>query len=243
MKTLLKILLLLVVASYLVYAFIHMTGRNDHTPCRGIQVSFTDSLHNGFITAEEVCRLLDEARLNPVGLPMDSVDGRKIEQTLQGNGFIKKATCFKAPNGIVNLTVTQRLPLLRVMPDGRRPYYIDAEGDPMDERQYNADLVVATGCIDSAYVKQHLVKMAAYLRDHPFWNDMITQISVGRDRKMNLYTRVGGDVVVRFGTTDSMERKFNNLRAFYEQVMPKTGWNTYDAINVEFSNQVIGERY
>lgn len=243
MKTLLKLILLLLVAAYLIFAFIHMMGRNDETPCCGIQVAFTDSLHSGFITAEEVCRLLDEAHLNPVGLPMDSVDGHRIEQTLQGNGFIKKATCFKAPNGIVNLTITQRLPLLRIMPDGGRPYYIDADGDRMDERDYNADLVVATGRIDSTYVKQHLIKMAAYLRDHPFWNDMITQISVGRDRKMDLFTRVGGDVVVHFGTSDSLERKFNNLRAFYEQVIPRTGWNTYEAINVEYSNQVIGERF
>lgn len=242
MKTLLKLLLLLILASYLVYAFIHVSGKGDNTPCRMVQVTFTDSLHNGFITADEVYRLLKKANVYPVGLPMDSVDGKRIEDILQGNGFIKEAVCFKAPNGVVNLTITQRLPLLRIMPDGQPGYYIDAEGDRMEERDYHADLVVATGRIDSIYVKKQLVPMACYLRDNAFWNDMITQIHVRRDRKMDLYTRVGSNMVVHFGTTDSLERKFRNLRAFYEQALPKAGWDTYESINVEYYNQVVATR-
>ena len=41
MKTLLKLLLLLILASYLVYAFIHVSGKGDNTPCRMVQVTFT----------------------------------------------------------------------------------------------------------------------------------------------------------------------------------------------------------
>lgn len=242
MKIFLKILLILLFAGYLLYAFISMSGKRDNTPCAGVEVTFTDSLHNGFITVDEVNRLLREANAFPKGLPMDSVDGKHIEQVLQGNGFIRKATCFKAPNGIVKISITQRLPLLRIMPEGKKGFYIDEDGKAMDEREYHADLVVASGRIDSACVADCLKPMARYLRNSAFWNDMITQIHVRPDRKMDLYTRIGGDVVVHFGNADSLERKFRNLRAFYDKVLPHTGWNKYSAINVEYHNQVIGEK-
>ena len=242
MKTLFKLLLILVLAGYLIYAFIHTTGKNDPTVCTGVQVTFTDSVHSGFITTEEVCRLLKVAHLDPIGLLMDSIDGQKIVNTLEANSFIKSVECYKSPNGIVNLNVTQRLPILRVMPEGRDAYYIDEDGRKMKERQYNANLVVASGNIDTAYVRLHLVAMAKYLRANPFWDDLVTQIYVRPDRKMDLYTRVASDVVIHFGNSDSIARKFENLRAFYEKVIPKAGWDTYKSVSVEFFNQVVAER-
>lgn len=242
MKTLFKLLLIAVLAGYLIYAFIHTTGKEDPTVCTGVQVTFTDSVHSGFITTDEVCRLLKVAQLDPVGQLMDSINGQKIVNTLESNSFIKKVECYKSPSGIVNLNVTQRLPILRVMPEGRNAYYIDEDGLKMKEQQYNANLVVASGHIDTAYVRQHLVKMAKFLRTNPFWDDLVTQIYVRADRKMDLYTRVASDVVIHFGNSDSIARKFEHLRAFYEKVIPKVGWNTYKSVSVEFFNQVVAER-
>ena len=242
MKTLFKLLLIVVLAGYLIYAFIRTTGKEDPTVCTGVQVTFTDTLHSGFITVDEVCRLLKTAQLDPVGLLMDSVDGQKIIKTLEANSFIKSVECYKSPNGIVNLNVTQRLPILRVMPEGRDAYYIDEDGLKMVERQYNANLVVASGYIDTAFVRQHLLEMAKYLRANPFWDDLVTQIYVRPDRKMDLYTRVAGDMVIHFGTSDSIARKFEHLRAFYEKVIPNVGWSTYKSVSVEFYNQVVAER-
>ena len=242
MKTLFKLLLIALLAGYLVYAFIHHTGKEDPTVCTSVQVTFTDTLHSGFITTEEVFRLLQTAHLDPVGLLMDSIDGQKIVTTLEANSFIKSVECYKSPNGIVNLSVTQHLPILRVMPEGRDAYYIDEDGLKMKVQQYNANLVVASGHIDTAYVRKHLVPMAKYLRTAPFWDDLITQIYVRPDRKMDLYTRVASDIVIHFGTSDSIARKFDNLRSFYEKVIPQMGWSTYKSVSVEFYNQVVAER-
>lgn len=242
MKTLFKLLLIAILAGYLVYAFIHHTGKEDPTVCTDVQVTFTDTLHSGFITTEEVFRLLQTAHLDPVGLLMDSIDGQKIVTTLEANSFIKSVECYKSPNGIVNLSVTQHLPILRVMPEGRDAYYIDEDGLKMKVQQYNANLVVASGHIDTAYVRKHLVPMAKYLRTAPFWDDLITQIYVRPDRKMDLYTRVASDIVIHFGTSDSIARKFDNLRSFYEKVIPQMGWSTYKSVSVEFYNQVVAER-
>ena len=242
MKTLLKLLLIAVLAGYLIYAFIHNTGKEDLTVCTGVKVTFSDTIHSGFITTDEVCHLLKTAHLYPVGLLMDSIDGQKIVNTLEANSFIKTVECYKLPSGIVNLNVTQCLPILRVMPEGRDAYYIDEDGLKMKVQQYNANLVVASGHIDSAYVSRHLVPMARFLRTAPFWDDLITQIYVRNDRKMDLYSRVASDMVIHFGTSDSIARKFENLRAFYEKVIPNMGWSTYKSVSVEFYNQVVAER-
>ena len=103
-------------------------------------------------------------------------------------------------------------------------------------------LVVASGHIDTAFVRQHLVPMARFLRTNTFWDDLITQIYVRPDRKMDLYTRVASDMVVHFGTSDSIAQKFQNLRDFYEKAIPKVGWSMYKSVSVEFYNQVVAER-
>jgi cell division protein FtsQ len=54
-------------------------------------------------------------------------------------------------------------------------------------------------------------------------------------------TLVGGQVI-EFGSTENMEEKFRNLRAFYDQVMTPHNWNKYNRIILKFNNQVIAKK-
>ena len=239
MKTFLKLLLLAVLSGYLIYAFIYLGNNKEEEWCNELKVTVTDSQKAGFITPAEVERLLNLEGLNPVGLLMDSIDGIAIENLLLKNPFVKGATFFKTPGGKVNIIVEQRLPILRIMPIQGNSYYIDERGEPMDKLDYNANLAVATGAIDSTVIHDDLIGLGLYLRDHSFWNDQITQIDVKSNRHIDLITRVGGNMTIHLGTSDSLVRKFNNLKAFYEKVMPEVGWNTYKEIDLGYNHQIV----
>ncbi len=240
MKTLLKLLLIIAVAAYLVFAFTRIIRGGDDTKCVGLNVKIADSAHAGFITATEVRRLLDEKGLNPTGKKMEQVDGDTIEHTLLRNPFISMAKCYKSPSGEVNIQVAQRLPIMRIKADDGEDYYIDRSGHPMKSVGYTADVAVATGHISKEYARRRLVHLARFIHDHSFADDLVTQVSVGSDGCVALIPRIGCDVI-RLGRLDSaaIHRQLGNLHAFYTKVLPTVGWNTYREISLEYANQIV----
>lgn len=238
MKTALKLLLLLAMIAYLVYAFV--TPRRDSAVCTAVNVVIADSQHAGFIDTAEVIRQLDRAQLNPVGRPMDSVNGKAIEEQLLHNSFIKLAQCYKSAGGTVNIYVSQRLPILRIKADNGEDYYIDDKGNPMKPEQYHADLAVATGTISKDYAKRHLVHLARELHDNDFADDLTTQIDIDAHGNATIIPRIGCDAI-RLGKIDStaVATQLTNLHAFYSKVLPTVGWNKYREISLEYSGQIV----
>lgn len=241
MKTLVKILLLVALAVYLVFAFADFSRHGDNTVCSSVNYTIADSLHAGFITTEEADRLLRASGLYPVGRTLDQVDALAIEQALRRNSYIDSVSCYKSPNGVVNVLIEQRLPLLRVLSDDGDDYYMDQKGNLMTPQGYVADLIVATGHIDRKYARSQLLKLGRFLHSDPFWNAQIEQIHVQPNHHLRLVPRVGGHTI-EFGTADSISQKFRNLYTFYEKVLPQVGWNKYTEISVEHVTQIVGKK-
>ncbi len=241
MKTLIKLLLLVGIIVYLVFAFADFTTHGDNTMCKNVSVTIADSSHAGFITAEEVDKLLHQSGLYPVGRTMKQIDGSAIEKALRKNTFIDSVSVYKSPNGVLNVLVQQRLPLLRVMADNGDNYYLDNKGNVMNPQNYSADLVVATGNISRQYAKKKLLPLGQFLHDDPFWDNQIEQIYVSQQQTLKLVPRVGSHTI-QFGTADSISQKFRNLYTFYEKVLPEVGWNKYAEISVEHLSQIVGRK-
>lgn len=241
MKTVIKLLLLAGLIVYLVFAFTNFTRHGDQTVCQRIHFTIADSSHAGFITADEADHILRQSAAYPIGRKMDDIDVRAIEKTLCKNAYIDSASCYKSPNGTVNVLIEQRLPLMRVMSDTGEQYYIDEKGHMMSPQGYVADLVVATGNISPDFARKHLLKMGRFLRDDAFWDKQIEQIHVLPNQHLQLVPRIGAHVI-QFGTTDSISQKFRNLYTFYEKVLPEVGWNKYSVISVEHTAQIVGRK-
>ncbi len=241
MKTLLKLLLLFGVIVYLIFAFVSFSGRENDMVCRKVNYVISDSATAGFITPEEADRLLRHSGEYPLGRTMQQIDGRRIEQVLTRNHFIESVQCYKSPNGVVNVLIEQRLPLLRIMAENGDDYFLDSKGRTMTPQGYVSDLVVATGHIDRRYAGTALLKVGAYLRNNPFWDSQIEQIYVHPNHHIDMVTRVGGHII-HFGEADSIATKFQNLMAFYQKVLPKVGWNKYAEISVEHVAQIVGKK-
>ena len=117
-------------------------------------------------------------------------------------------------------------------------YYIDSEGNTMNNSGYSADLVIATGHITKSFASKQLVNLGMFLRYNDFWNNQIEQINVEKDGSIDLVSRVGGQII-HLGNAQHLEQKFSNMMALYEKVIPTVGWNKYSRFNVEHLNQVI----
>ena len=105
-------------------------------------------------------------------------------------------------------------------------------------RHYVAHVLVASGQIDEKLALGDLYKFVLFLQEDDFWNDWIGQIYVDSDNNVELIPRVGNHKVV-LGSFDDYLTKLENLRLFYEQAIPKVGWEKYSEINLKYKNQIV----
>ena len=117
-------------------------------------------------------------------------------------------------------------------------YYLDGSGAIMPVNNMNIDLCVATGNITKEYARKNLMELARFICQDEFWDKQIEQIHVTDKNVIELYPRVGEQVII-LGTPENFRRKLENLMTFYKNGLSKTGWNKYAVINLSFDGQVV----
>lgn len=234
----LSIILALFLSCYvLAVAFIFRDVKEEGL-CEGMEIVLRDSLEKHFVTDGDLVYLLKQAKLYPVKTPMNEINTEKIEEKLLSNNMISKVEAYKTPSRLIKFEIEQKMPILRVnSPAGN--YYVDNLGSMMPlSRHYVAHVLVASGQIDEKLALGDLYRFALFLEEDDFWNDWIGQIYVDSDNNVELIPRVGNHKVV-LGTFDDYQTKLENLRLFYEQAIPKVGWEKYSEINLKYKNQIV----
>ena len=132
-------------------------------------------------------------------MSMNTVNPRKIEETLEKSPFVEKAECYKTINGHVCINIQQRIPVVRVMANNGENYYLDTYGNLMPESRYVTDLIIATGNISKKYAQSVLTRVANYIMADNFWKNQIVQINILDNGTMEIVPRVG-DHIVFLGT-------------------------------------------
>ncbi len=253
MKKLVIILLDLCLAAYLVVVFSAF-----HTPadkgmvCRGVSIVIADGETHGFIDAKEVLSRMKKAGLYPKGQPLGKVNCRKIEETLTKTPFISTAKCYTTIDGLVNVEVTQLMPVLRIKANDGDDYYIDDKGSTMPISNFTSDNIVATGNISRNFATAYLSPLARQLTQDEFSRNLFQQIYVDGKEGIELIPQVGSSVVYLGKLPESkdaeernrlvadyVKEKMNTLRLFYLYGLPLAGWDRYSVINLSFSGQIV----
>ena len=188
--------------------------------CEGLQIVLRDSLDKHFVTEG------------------DEINTEKIEQELMTNEMISKIEAFKTPSKNIKLEIEQKMPILRVNSTSGN-YYIDNIGSVMPlSRHYVAHVLVASGYINKEFAMNELYHFVQFLQDNEFWNNQIDQIYVDADQEVELIPLVGNHKIL-LGSFDDYQKKLDNLKLFYEQAIPKVGWEKYSLINLKYRNQIV----
>ena len=209
--------------------------------CTEVKIDIEKESMEGFLNPAEVKKLLTQSKLYPLSQPMNSVSTRKMEEALRKSPFIEKAECYKTLTGHVCINIKQRIPVIRIMAANGESYYLDHHGNIMPEAGYATDILIATGNITKKYAQTRLSKIANHIMSDSFWRNQTVQLNVLPNQTIEMVPRVG-DHIVYLGSPARIENKLERLRKFYIYGLNKAGWNKYNYINVEFSNQIICKR-
>ena len=164
--------------------------------CNEVNIDVEDGSVKGFLDDEEIKLQLQRARLYPIGKQMRMVDVRKIEEQLLQNPFVKSAQCYKTPTGRVNISIDQRLPVIRVKAANGDDYYVDEQGNIMPNTHFASNLVIATGHIQHKYAQRVLRNIGCYLLNTPLWSDQVEQLNVLEDGSIEMVPRVGDRMAI-----------------------------------------------
>lgn len=237
-KRILIFLFLILIAAYLVVAVTVFNAKPADQTCKGMELIIKDSIDHGFITPKEILRLLDAKKLSPKGKKMGDINTRLIEEELGRHPLIQEVECYRTPGCKIGVEVTQRIPLLRIMASNGDNYYIDSKGQVMPIPNSSAHVAVVTGSVSRDFASKELYKLGIFLQEHPLWGAQIEQINVTPAKELELVPRVGEHIIF-LGKPGDYEEKFDRLKTFYEKGLNQVGWNKYNRISLEFSNQII----
>ncbi len=211
-----------------------------------------------FVNQESVEKLLITNGIKLDSCIVYKLNFDAIEKILEDNPFISKAEVFSDFDGVLNITITQRNPVMRIISENNETYYLDEACKLMPiSGEYTANVIVVSGNISHTFINaditesnyntidktysftlKGLFNFVTYLNNHELWQYQIEQVYINHDKEIELVPRVGNHIIV-LGNLENYEFKMGKLEALYKKGFALTDWNIYSSINLKYSNQVI----
>ncbi len=221
--------------------------------CTGLNVVIADSSANRFVSKDDVKKYLDKEYPGYIGRQIDSIDLARIEDIIDGRSAVHKSQAYTTRDGLLNIVVTQRTPIVRFQKEDGG-FYADAEGFlfPL-QNSYSSRVQIVDGDIplkaNSGYKGEladekekkwlhDVLEVINYMEKSKVWKDKIVQITVGDGGELTLVPRKGNERF-HFGQPVQIEEKFEKMEMYYSHILPEKGSGAYTSVNVEFEGQIV----
>ena len=209
--------------------------------CTSIDVEVINADSTSFVTPQGVLSDLKGQGIELVGKHMGDIDASDIEEALRLSPYLESADIVKCQNGRILIRVSQLVPVFRVF-DGESSYYVNRAGKHMAASSYyHSDVPVVQGHFTRKYRPTRLLPLIDYVEKDSLLHSLVTMYVVRDTNNIIIVPSISGHVV-NIGNASGFENKFAKLKLFYNEVMPKRGWNTYDTISVKWNHQVVATR-
>ena len=167
----------------------------------------------------------------------DSVSIMKIEDELDKNTFVEKSQVYTMVGHKLFVNVKQKEPVARIITNDSI-FYLDKNSNFMSlSKLYSADVPIIFGFNQFSDL-DYLTKISLMIRDDKFLNQNITQIIINDNQEINLKLS-GLNTFIELGHNNKLEKKIQNLKAFYNRAIRKNDLEKYKEVNLQFENQVV----
>ncbi len=167
----------------------------------------------------------------------DSISITKIEDELDKNTFVEKSQVYTAVGDKLFVNVKQKEPVARIITNDSI-FYLDKNSSFMSlSKLHSADVPIIFGFNQFSDL-DYLTKVSLMIRDDKFLNQNITQIIINNNQQINLKLN-GLNTFIKLGHNNKLEKKIQNLKAFYNRAIRKNDIEKYKEVNLQFENQVV----
>ena len=219
----------------MVFLFAFSSIRNSSRRVSALEIKFLGD-ENLFITHETVSKLLIQNQQSVTNKPKEIIDLNGLENALTANPLIKEAQVFIDVEGKITAEIKQKKPIARVSTNAS--YYIDDTGSYMPlSTNYTARVPLITGTVfkndlANVYTIANKIQQDDFLKKH------VVEIHQNDNKTIDLKFRLNS-FTIQLGSLKALDKKINNLKAFYQKAMKDNTLESYSVVNLKFDNQVI----
>ena len=219
----------------MVFLFAFSSIRNSSRRVSALEIKFLGD-ENLFITHETVSKLLIQNQQSVTNKPKEIIDLNGLENALTANPLIKEAQVFIDVEGKITAEIKQRKPIARVSTNAS--YYIDDTGSYMPlSTNYTARVPLITGTVFKNDLA-NVYTIASKIQQDDFLKKHVVEIHQNDNKTIDLKFRLNS-FTIQLGSLKALDKKINNLKAFYQKAMKDNTLESYSVVNLKFDNQVI----
>ncbi|MDD3743501.1 MAG: hypothetical protein PHX54_07775, partial [Lentimicrobiaceae bacterium] len=132
--------------------FVFANKKQGTETCRSLNVMIEYNGADPLIDESYLIKLITKEGIRIKGQPLKSIPAIAIEELLNNDPYISKSSVRIGVDGIVNIFAKQRIPLVKIVSDNGKTFYLDMEGAVMPLNPgFPARVMVATG-----HIKAHV---------------------------------------------------------------------------------------
>lgn len=232
-----------------------MNKKHAAIQCEKINIHYDYPDQNILVDTDDIMTLLQDY-VDSVGqCTQEDYQINKMEELLLGNHYVQDANVYTTMYGNIEIEITQRKPIVRLITSDGTPYYMDKLGMIVPaSTKHTARVTVASGYIkpvksslhdqvippDSIHDKtiHDVFEISKYIQNNDFLHAQIGQIYITKDQEIELIPKIGKHLI-EFGSLENMQSKFDKLIVFYKQALGNNNWNKYEKINLKYNNQIV----
>lgn len=230
-----------------------VSKRQSDRVCQKVNIEIDNEAQNYFLDDIDVVNLLTKQnKENIINNVHAFIELKSLEKRVLSHGFVEKVKVYKNIKGDLHVKVLQHEPIARLSLGNGKGKYISKKGKllPLSDRftarvmvlEGNFTAVLAQKDWDKDSLRIPYFEFVKKIRKDEFLNPMIASIYLNWRGEINIYPQLGNQVI-EFGNPHNLDVKLAVLKAFYKDIIPAKGWNTYKKISLKFDNQLICEKY
>jgi cell division protein FtsQ len=223
--------------------------KKNQKSCAGVQIEISGATQHMFMDEKEILEVLNlSGKLK--GTTTGKINLRALERLLEKNSWIQNAEMYFDNNQMLQVKVLERQPIARVFVSGGNSFYVDSAALrlPLSDK-LSVRVPVFTNFPSSKSILakpdssllEGIVKLASFIQTDSFWMAQIAQVNINPHSKFELVPLIGDQLII-IGDAEQLDKKFNRLKAFYQQALLQQGINTYEKLDLRFENQVVAVR-
>ena len=236
----------LVISTCCVIAMISASNIESGKKLTSVEVHIASNKKYHFIEEKQILEeVISNRNIDIMNTPVEKIDVKAMERVLEQDPWVAHARLYIDNNRVLQMEVTQRIPLARLFQQNGASFYMDNTLHIMPlAPNFNFYTTVVTNVpvlgSDSLswMVKKNIATMVRTLQADTFWNAQVSQVIIDSGFTFELMPVLGDQIIV-FGDTSRSKEKLNNLYAFYNKVLNRIGWDKYEKLDLRFKNQVI----
>jgi cell division protein FtsQ len=236
----------LVVTVGCIIAIVSASRIEDKKMLKKVAIHIKNSKKYHFIEQNEVYeKAITNLHVDVMNTPIGRLDLQSMEQVLKTDPWIADAQVYIDNDGVLNLFVTQRVPVARLFSKDAGSFYMDSSLSIMPlSSNYIFYTTVVTNVPQlrndsiSSSLKKQILCLVKMLQSDTFWNTQVSQIVIDSVGTFELVPVLGNQKII-LGDTSRMKEKLDNLFTFYKNVLNRIGWDKYETLDLRYRNQVV----